>query len=97
MATTRDQPADLAVALRYDSGGADLPRVTAKGRGDVAAQIASIATAHGIAVRRDRDLAALLASLEVDGPIPITAFAAVAEILAHLYRANQRASEAASP
>lgn len=97
MATTRDEPADLAVALRYAPGGSDLPRVAAKGRGDVAAQIVSIATAHGVAVRRDQDLAALLATLEVDSPIPVAAFAAVAEILAHLYRANGRISEAASP
>ena len=45
---------------------------------------------HGVAVRRDRDLAALLDTLEIDSPIPVVAFAAVAEILAHLYRANQR-------
>lgn len=97
MATTGDEPADLAVALRHAPGGSDLPRVAAKGRGDVAAQIVSIAMAHGVAVRRDQDLAALLATLEVGSPIPVAAFAAVAEILAHLYRANGRISAAASP
>lgn len=95
MATTREKPAELAVALRYDPDGPDLPRVAAKGRDAVAAQIVSIATAHGVAIRRDGDLAALLATLELDSPIPIAAFAAVAEILAHLYRADARIGEAA--
>jgi len=94
MATTRDEPAKLAVALHYDRAGADLPRVAAKGRDAVAAQIVAIATAHGVAIRRDQDLAALLAALELDSPIPAAAFAAVAEILAHLYRANGQISEA---
>jgi flagellar biosynthesis protein len=85
---------DLAIALRHDRHGGDLPRVIARGRGAIADQIVSLARAHGIEVRRDRDLAALLGTLEIDSPIPVAAFAAVAEILAHLYRANQRLQEA---
>jgi flagellar biosynthesis protein len=87
-----DDP-DLAAALRHDPGGTDLPRVIAKGRGAIAAQIMDLAEAHGIEVRRDQDLAALLGTLEIDSPIPLAAFAAVAEILAHLYRTNQRLRE----
>jgi flagellar biosynthesis protein len=86
---------DLAVALRHDRHGADLPRVTAKGRGAVAAQIVELARVNGIEVRRDQDLAALLGTLEIDSPIPLAAFAAIAEILAHLYRADRRLREAA--
>jgi flagellar biosynthesis protein len=85
---------DLAVALGYDPDRAGLPHVVAKGRGALAAQIVAIARDHGVAIRRDQDLAALLSTLEVDCPIPVAAFAAVAEILGHLYRAN-RALQAA--
>ncbi len=81
---------DVAVALHYDRAGGDVPRISAKGRGAIAAQIIGIATAHGIAVRRDQDLVTLLDKLKIDSPIPVAAFAAVAEILAHLYRANRR-------
>jgi flagellar biosynthesis protein len=81
---------NLAIALRYDRDRGDLPRVSAKGRGAIAAQIVAIARAHGIEVRRDEDLAAVLETLRIDSPIPVAAFAAVAEILAHLYRANQQ-------
>lgn len=87
-----DDP-DLAVALRYEPSGSDLPRVAAKGRGAIAAQIVAIAEANGVAVREDRDLAAVLDMLEIDSPIPVAAFAAVAEILAHLYRSNQKLRE----
>ena len=85
---------DLAVALSYDPDRAGVPRVVAKGRGAIAAQIVAIARDHGVAVRRDQDLAALLSTLEVDCPIPVVAFAAVAEILAHLYRANRELQDA---
>lgn len=88
---------DLAVALSYDPARAGLPRVAAKGRGALAAQIVAIARDHGVAVRRDRDLAALLSTLEVDCPIPVAAFAAVAEILAHLYRANDKLQAGRQP
>jgi flagellar biosynthesis protein len=85
---------DLAVALSYAAGSDAAPRVVAKGRGALAAQIVAIARDHGVEVRRDRDLAALLGTLEIDSPIPVAAFAAVAEILAHLYRTNRRLQEA---
>ena len=78
----------LAVALRYAGDDDDIPRITASGRGAVARQICEVAEAHGVTVRRDGDLARVLAELEVGSPIPLAAFAAVAEILAHLYRTN---------
>ncbi len=88
------EDSDLAVALSYDPDRTAVPRVVAKGRGAIAAQIVALAREHGVAVRRDRDLAALLGTLEIDCPIPIAAFAAVAEILAHLYRANRQLQDA---
>lgn len=83
-----EQDPKTAVALGYDFEGDDLPRVLAKGRGAIAAQIIAIAEEQGIAVHKDEDLVAVLDRLEVDSPIPVAAFAAVAEILAHLYRLN---------
>jgi flagellar biosynthesis protein len=81
---------DVAVALGYERDGDDLPRVLAKGRGAIAAQIVAVAEEHGIAIRRDEDLVEVLDRLEIDAPIPVAAFAAVAEILAHLYRVNDK-------
>jgi flagellar biosynthesis protein len=85
---------DLAVALRYDPDRDAAPRVVAKGRGAIATQIVALAREHRVAIRRDRDLAALLGALQIDCPIPVAAFAAVAEILARLYRANRQLQDA---
>jgi flagellar biosynthesis protein len=85
----KDQP-EIAVALRYHMGSDDAPRIAAKGRGAIAGQIIAVAEAHGIAVRQDEDLAAMLDLLDIGAPIPVAAFAAVAEILGHLYRVNDR-------
>jgi flagellar biosynthesis protein len=81
-------PDERVVALRYSAETGGLPEVTAKGRGAIAAQIKAIASAHGVPVERDADLLAVLDKLDVGSTIPTVAFAAVAEILAQLYRAN---------
>jgi flagellar biosynthesis protein len=81
----------VAVALQYDPDRADAPRVTASGKGALAEQILNLAFANGVKVRTDPDLAQVLAAVEVDTVIPIEAFAAVAEILAYVYRANNQA------
>ena len=84
----------LAVALQYDSDKDNAPRVVASGRGHLADRILELAAAHGIAVRPNADLAEILAAVEVGQQIPIAAFAAVAEILFYIYRANERQTPA---
>jgi flagellar biosynthesis protein len=67
------------------------PVVTATGHGALAEQILAIAFANGVKVREDADLAQILAAVDVDCPVPTEAFAAVAEILSYVYRANNQA------
>jgi flagellar biosynthesis protein len=89
-----NDPADrVAVALDYDAGKDNAPRVVAKGKGEIAQRIVDLARQNGIAVRQDADLAELLAVLELDQEIPVEAFTAVAEILSYIYRANGRLGE----
>lgn len=78
----------LAIALSYDKESDVAPKVSAKGRGYLAEQIIAIANANGVEVRHDADLATLLSKLEIDTPIPLEAYAAVAEILTYIYRKN---------
>ena len=80
----------IAVALQYESEKDSAPKVVASGRGSVAEQILQIAFAHDIKVREDADLAKLLAVIDIDSEIPVEAFAAVAEILAYVYRLQGR-------
>lgn len=77
-----------AVAIEYDRKEGDAPRVTASGKGAIAEQILAIAFERGIKVREDAELVEILSLVEVDSPIPLEAFTAVAEILALVYEAN---------
>ena len=81
---------DVAVALRYDGAGA--PRVTAKGEGHIAEQIAKLARANEIPMYADPDLARLLSSVELGAQIPRALYVAVAEVIAFAYRVSGRAS-----
>jgi len=92
MATADDVDKDkLAVALAYDRQKDKSPRVAAKGKGYIAEAIIALAKANNIEVREDSDLVGLLSTLDIDMPIPLEAYAAVAEILAYVYRANDNA------
>jgi flagellar biosynthesis protein len=69
-----------------------LPSETAPsdaGRQAVAARILELAQAHGMNLRPSGDLRELLAGLQIGDPIPIPAFAVVAEILFAILQANQ--------
>ena len=84
----------VAVALcrdlkqRGQSSPDSLPKVIASGYGKLAEQILDLAFERGIKVRPDADLAELLATLDLDTPIPSEAIVPVAEILAKVYEAN---------
>jgi flagellar biosynthesis protein len=82
-----------AVAVEYERGLDNAPRVTASGQGTIAEQILQIAFDRGIKVRQDAELVEILSLVEVDSPIPLEAFAAVAEILAHVYHTNAGAKQ----
>jgi flagellar biosynthesis protein len=77
-----------AAAIEYEKGSEQAPRVTASGKGLIAEQILALAFERGIKVREDAELVEILSLIEVDSPIPLEAFAAVAEILAYVYQAN---------
>lgn len=78
-----------AVALKK-SGVDDsaIPKVVAAGYGKLAEQIVQLAFENGVKVREDKDLAQMLAAIELDSDIPSEALVAIAEILAYVYKAN---------
>ena len=87
---TKEPPKTIAIALEEQAGNA-APKVTATGRGYVAEQILEIAFANDVKVRTDADLVQILTAVDVDSDIPTEAYAAVAEILNYVYRANSQA------
>jgi len=79
----------VAVAIEgFSKDGQDLSKVTASGYGALAEQILALAFQNGVKVREDRDLAQMLAMVELDSEIPTEALVAVAEILSYVYRLN---------
>jgi flagellar biosynthetic protein FlhB len=85
-------PTHYAVALRYDDS-MRAPRVVAKGMDQVALRIRAIAQEHGVPQLEAPAVArALHKHAELDGEIPHTLYAAVAQVLAYVYqvRAWQR-------
>ena len=98
-------PTHYAVALGFDFVAMDAPRVLAKGRNLLAEEIKAEARWAGVPIVENPPLArSLYRSVEVGQAIPVDLYAAVAAILAYLYRQRveaelrerQRASAASS-
>ena len=80
-------PTHYAVALGFDFATMDAPRVMAKGRNLLAEEIKAEARWAGVPIIENPPLArSLYRSVEVGQPIPADLYAAVAAILAYLYR-----------
>jgi len=82
-------PTHIAVALRYDRKSMKAPRIVAKGSRLNALQIKEIAKEHQVPIVENKPLARLLFKYgRVGGEIPAELYAAVAEVLAWVYRVN---------
>lgn len=88
--STPPEKRQRAVALRYVAQDDAAPKVIASGQGVIAERILEIAREEGIHIQEDPDLVALLAKLDVGTPVPEELYKAVAEVLAFVYRLNQR-------
>ncbi|MCC7491345.1 MAG: flagellar biosynthesis protein FlhB [Fimbriimonadaceae bacterium] len=84
-------PTHYAVALRYDPESMDAPRVVALGQRLVALRIRELAQQHGVPLVENPPLArALFAACDVNSEVPPELYAAVAEVLAYVYRLSGR-------
>jgi flagellar biosynthesis protein FlhB len=80
-------PTHIAIAIRYRPGEDQAPRVTAKGKGQLAEIMRDLAREHGIPIVEDIPLARLLyRRVKVGRCVPMETFKAVAAILAYVYR-----------
>jgi len=80
-------PTHYAVALGFDFTTMEAPKVMAKGRNLLAEEIKAEARWAGVPIIENPPLArSLYRSVEVGQPIPVDLYAAVAAILAYLYR-----------
>ena len=78
-----DAPKDraLAVALQYEKGSREAPKVVAKGRGLVAERIVALAEDNGIVIEANPVLASALSGVEIDDSIPIELYETVAVVI----------------
>jgi flagellar biosynthesis protein FlhB len=84
-------PTHFAVALRYDSARMPAPMVVAKGQDELAQHIRGLARSHQVPVVHNPPLArALYAEVRVGRVIPAQLYAAVAEVLAFVFRLRRR-------
>lgn len=84
-------PTHYAVALKYDAGTGTAPVLLAKGADLVAQRIKEIAKENHVEIVENKPLARMIyANVDVGREIPPELYQAVAEILAAVYRAQNR-------
>ena len=83
-------PTHIAVALQYDKKTMKAPKIIAKGTRLNALRIREIAAKHQIPIIENKPLARMMFKYgKVGGEVPAQLYAAVAEILAYVYRVNR--------
>ncbi len=83
-------PTHIAIALKYDRKTMRAPKIVAKGIRLNAQQIREIAQKHQIPILENKPLARLMFKYgKVGGEVPAQLYAAVAEVLAWVYRNNR--------
>jgi flagellar biosynthetic protein FlhB len=79
-------PVHVAVAIKYDKEEMSAPEIVAKGQRLFAERIRKIAEENGVPIMRNVPLAWSLVEMEIGDEIPEELYAAVAEILAIVYK-----------
>jgi flagellar biosynthesis protein len=79
----REQAVNVAVALHWD--GQSAPRVTAKGRGEIAERILELARKHKVPIDQEPALIEVLAEVELGRQIPDKLFVAIAQVISFAY------------
>ncbi|MCB1531610.1 MAG: flagellar biosynthesis protein FlhB [Alphaproteobacteria bacterium] len=80
-------PTHYSIALRYRPGEMDAPLCLAKGVDAVALRIREVAKEHDILIYEDVPLArSLYDVVEVDEPIPVEQYKAVAEVISYVFK-----------
>ena len=79
-----------AVALKYPKG-AEVPFITAKGKGELAKKILEVAKENDIHIEENEALVNLLSAEEVNAAVPEEAYCALAAIFAFVLQTEEKA------
>ena len=88
--TEERKPLKVAAAIKYDPEKNVAPIILAKGKGSIAEEIIRIAEENDVPLYQDAALAKLLGSLELETEIPPEMYSVVAEVLAFVYKLEQK-------
>lgn len=84
-------PTHFAVALEWDEITMDAPILTCKGADLMARRIRELAREHNVPIMENPPLArALYDKVELDSPVPPNLYAAVAQVIAFIYKLKNR-------
>ncbi len=84
MGVNVEEKRKIAAAIQYNEGKDHAPRVIARGKGEVAEKIESIAQTNEIPTYQDEKLVRQLYNLSIGEEIPPELYHVVAEILAFI-------------
>lgn len=82
----------IAAAIKYDADNSAAPKIVATGKGSIAEEIIRIAEENDVPLYQDPSLAKMLSSLELETEIPPELYSVVAEVLAFVYKLEQKKS-----
>lgn len=84
-------PTHIAVALKYEEGGMNVPKVTAIGADNIAIKIKEIAKDNDIPIIENKPLArAIYDTLDIGSEVPGEMYQAIAEILALVFKMKKQ-------
>ena len=83
------KPRSVAVALQYEKGTREAPKVVASGRGLVADRIVALAEENGIVIEANPVLAEALSGVEIDDTIPLELYEAVAVVIGYVLKVSK--------
>lgn len=84
-------PTHISIALKYEEGKSEAPKVIAKGSEGIALKIKEIAKENNIPIIENKPLARLMyEKIEIDSEIPDDMYQAVAEILIIVYKLSKK-------
>ena len=91
-------PTHVAIAIRYRKDEGRAPKVTAKGKGELADHMRELARSNGIPIVQDIPLArALHKRVKIGREVPADLFKGVAAVLAFVYRVTGKMPGGAAP
>lgn len=90
MSKSKDEHVKGAIALGYRSDKDGAPKILAKGYGKTAEEIIKKAEENGIFIKEDKALFDSMKRLNVGDEIPPKLYYAAAEIIAYVYKINNK-------